>query len=62
MNFCRANWSVQNEIDKRADLEAWKAWAATPTPQWVPMPDETQYKAPEPPFVALYNFIRGLRP
>ncbi len=62
MKFNPANFSIQNEIDKRVQIEGWKAWAAKPTPIFTPLPDETDYAAPVPPITALYNFVIGLRP
>jgi hypothetical protein len=62
MKFNCADFSVEREIDRRVDLEAWKQWAAKPTPAFTPLPDETDYAAPVPPITALYNFVVGLRP
>lgn len=62
MKFNPANFSVQNEIDRRVQLEAWKEWAAKPTPPFEVIPDTTHYEEPTPPLLAVYNFAISLRP
>lgn len=55
--FCRANWSVQQAIQKRVEVEDMQAWGQKPTPKWRPMKDTTDYGSPRPSILALYRLF-----
>ncbi len=61
-SFNFADFDVRSEIDKRVALEDMKRWGQQITPAFTPVPDTTDYAEPAPPVIAVYNFVKGLRP